>query len=81
MKLGEAVYKSQSKNTDKKNTQQNQSSGNKKDEKNFKKEDLWDSIISHDDHLRLITYCLKEVNCNIVLAVSFDFYICDVFFY
>lgn len=36
----------------------------KKDEKNFKKEDLWDSIISHDDHLRLITYCLKEEKTN-----------------
>ena len=36
----------------------------KKDDKNFKKEDLWESIISHEDHLKLINYCLKEEKTN-----------------
>ena len=42
----------------------------KKDEKNFKKEDLWDSIISHEDHLRLINYCLKEEKTNFENLIS-----------
>ena len=42
----------------------------KKDDKNFKKEDLWDSIISHEDHLKLINYCLKEEKTNFENLIS-----------
>ncbi len=42
----------------------------KKDDKNFKKEDLWDSIISHEDHLKLFNYCLKEQKTNFENLIS-----------
>ena len=42
----------------------------KHDEKNFKKEDLWDNIISHEDHLKLINYCLKEEKTNFENLIS-----------
>ena len=42
----------------------------KKYDKNFKNEDLWDSIISDKDHLELINYCLKEEKTNFENLIS-----------